>query len=710
MSMDRRNFLKFTSVGSVGITTEQWWGKDLHYIEEDRFSDKSSDVKIDPIVPVRFYTNRKSKMLQQLIALKKDYGLKRFLLCAPMDEIILTGFPKAEVYQQIGETVLEVKQALHDHGIDVGWWCAPSIRSGYDRRFQYITDISGRVAANSPCPLDPVFREEFSNNVALVVNIAKPFVVQFEDDFELSWQPPNNINFGCFCPLHLAEFSKRQGRAFKREELLELFMGNDAETILLRRKWAELSRDTLADFARLIRQKVDQVAPQTRMSLCQSGVADFDGDFTEAVTRAFAGNTRPMTRLYGSSYSSDDAGSLPASIFHALYSRQHLPADIECLHESDTYPHTRFFMSAAKIRSFMTTAFAYGFDDSLFYSTQYLDNMLEERGYLEMFKKEAKRFSTIKEAVAHAPVVGCEVLHHPFAHTAVPYKPSGSGWGGRPNAPLNPWINVLGRFGIPYTTKEGRVKVVSGASIMIMNNAEIDKLLRGAILLDGYAAYLLSQRGYGKLIGAEVTRGRKANFCFEGIRDISRHKNLKGELMYNLIFAAAGSEGGSFYELIPDPRSEVLTDFLDSEEKPVIPGLIRFENEWNGRVAITAFDLQGNGSSSVFNYKKKELIREMVEWLGKESLPVFVRDLPNIFCICNKSNAGNYLIVTVINLSSDRATALSIDVAAEWKNATVAQLQSNGRWLPVSVQRKDNTLSLKAELMLMEPVVLKLSR
>lgn len=708
--MDRRNFLKFTSVGSVGITTEQWWGKDLHYIEEDRFSDKSSDVKIDPIVPVRFYTNRKSKMLQQLIALKKDYGLKRFLLCAPMDEIILTGFPKAEVYQQIGETVLEAKQALHDHGIDVGWWCAPSIRSGYDWRFQYITDISGRVAANSPCPLDPVFREEFSNNVALVVNIAKPFVVQFEDDFELSWQPPNNINFGCFCPLHLAEFSKRQGRAFKREELLELFMGNDAETILLRRKWAELSRDTLADFARLIRQKVDQVAPQTRMSLCQSGVADFDGDFTEAVTRAFAGNTRPMTRLYGSSYSSDDAGSLPASIFHALYSRQHLPADIECLHESDTYPHTRFFMSAAKIRSFMTTAFAYGFDDSLFYSTQYLDNMLEERGYLEMFKKEAKRFSTIKEAVAHAPVVGCEVMHHPFAHTAVPYKPSGSGWGGRPNAPLNPWINVLGRFGIPYTTKEGRVKVVSGASIMIMNNAEIDKLLRGAILLDGYAAYLLSQRGYGKLIGAEVTRGRKANFCFEGIRDISRHKNLKGELMYNLIFAAAGSEGGSFYELIPDPRSEVLTDFLDSEEKPVIPGLIRFENEWNGRVAITAFDLQGNGSSSVFNYKKKELIREMVEWLGKESLPVFVRDLPNIFCICNKSNAGNYLIVTVINLSSDRATALSIDVAAEWKNATVAQLQSNGRWLPVSVQRKDNTLSIKAELMLMEPVVLKLSR
>ena len=702
--------MKFTSMSSVGITTEQWWSKDVGEIAEGRLSDKPSDVKIDPIVPIRFYNNRKDKMLQQLLELKKNYGLRRFLLCAPMDEVILTGFPKAEVYQQIGETILEVKQALHDHGIDVGWWCAPSIRSGYDSRFQYITDISGRVAANSPCPLDPVFREEFSNNVATVANIAKPFVVQFEDDFELSWQPPNNINFGCFCPLHLAEFSRRQGRTFKREELLELFTGNDAETILLRRKWAELSRDTLADFARLIRQKVDQVAPKTRMSLCQSGVADFDGDFTEAVTRAFAGNTRPMTRLYGSSYSSDDAVSLPVSIFHALYSRQHLPADIECLHESDTYPHTRFFMSAAKIRSFMTTAFAYGFDDSLFYSTQYLDNMLEERGYLEMFKKEAKRFSTIKATVAHAPVVGCEVMHHPFAHTAVPYKPSGSGWSGRPNAPQNPWVNVLGRFGIPYTTKEGKVKIVSGASVMIMSNAEIDKLLHGAVLLDGYAAYLLSQRGYGKLIGAEVTRGGKADFCFEGIRDISRHKNLKGELMYNLIFAAAGSEGGSFYELIPDPRSEVITDFLDSEEKPVIPGLIRFENEWNGRVAITAFDLQGNSSSSVFNYKKKELIREMVEWLGKEPLPVFVNDHPNIFCICNDSNTGKYKMITAINLSSDRATYLSLDVPAAWQDAAISQLQPNGSWLPCAVKRSGKTIAITTDLMLMEPVVIRLSK
>jgi len=700
--MDRRNFLKFTSVGSVGITTGQWWHEDGNTIN----AVQASDVMIDPIVPVRFYTNRKDKMLQQLVELRKTYGLKRFLIVAPMEDIKLTGFPKPEVYRRIGETISEVQQALRPHDIRIGWWCAPSLRSGYDSRFQYITDLTGFVASHSPCPLDPAFSEEFSDNVASVVRIARPFAVQFEDDFELSWQPnwrPPHVNFGCFCPLHLAEFSKRQGREFKREELLELFKQSDAPTIALRRSWAELSRDSLAGFAKLIREKVDKVAPETRISLCQAGVSDFDGDFTEAVTRAFAGNSRPMVRLYGSSYSSDEPVSLPESIFHALYSRQHLPADIECLHESDTYPHTRFYMSAAKLRSFMTAAFTYGFNDSLLYVTQYLDNLLEERGYLEMFKREVKRFSKIREEVVNAPLAGCEIQHLPFAHTGVPYN------GGTPEAPHNPWVGVLGRFGIPYTSKNGKVKVVSGACLKIMGDEEIKSLLRSAVLMDGYAAYILSQKGYADLIGAAVTPGKAPNFCFEGIRNAGSYKRLKGALIYNLIFApGSSSEGGSFYEMKPHPRTEIITDFLDPEEKPVIPGFTRFENEWGGRVAITAFDLHRNMSSAVYNYKKKELLRETIEWLGKEQLPVFINDQPNVFCICNKSVTGKYLVVTAINLSSDESNILSVDIPAGWEKAAVFQLHSEGNWTLLPVKRSGNTITLNTAFKLMEPVVLKI--
>lgn len=707
--MKRRNFLKLGSVGTIGLATEKWLDLDLLPSLGDANELASSDgLSINPIVPVRIFENRKDEMLKQLVTIKEKYGLKRFLLCAPMDEVMLAGFPGRDVYQRIGENIRAVKSEIEPHGIEIGWWCAPSLRSGYDKRYQQIVDLSGRTADYSPCPLDPVFAEEFSNNIALVVEIAKPFAVQFEDDYELSWHPPNNVNFGCFCSRHLAEFAEKTGRTYTREMLYDLFQQSNAETIALRRKWADMSRETLVGLAKRIRNKVDKVAPDTRISLCQSGVADFDGDFTEAVTRAFAGNTRPLTRLYGTSYGSDEALSMPSSIFHALYSRQHLPDDIECIHESDTNPHTRFFMSATKIRSFMTTAFAYGFDDSLFYSTQYLDNLLEEKGYLEMYRRESKRFSSLKDAVNGAPVVGCEIVHHPFAHTAVPYRPNNNGWGGRPNSPQNPWANVLSRFGIPYTAKNGTVKAISGDSLKIMSDSEIESLLRAGVLLDGYAAFVLTERGFGKWIGAEVSSGTEASFWFEGVRDLTRHRNLQSKLMYNFGFGQGSIASDTFYLIKPHSQAEIITDFLDAKETPVIPGFIRFENELGGRVAITSFALSRNSSSAVFNYKKKELLRETIEWLGRENLPVYVNDQPNVFCVCNEHKEKDYLIVTVITTSADKISSLSFDVAPKWRQGRLTYLSQEG-WKPVGFNRIATGFTTKVDMSIMEPAVFKIS-
>jgi hypothetical protein len=177
--------------------------------------------------------------------------------------------------------------------------------------------------------------------------------------------------------------------------------------------------------------------------------------------------------------------------------------------------------------------------------------------------------------------------------------------------------------------------------------------------------------------------------------------------MYNLIFAPAGSEGGSFYILKPSDKTEIITDFLDAVEKPVVPGMVRFENRLGGRVAITAFDLNGNRSSTVFNYKKKELVRQMIEWLGKQQLPVFVKDLPNIFTIFNRSDSGHHAVITLISLCSDPFSSFSLDVAPEWLNAKVELLNRNGKWEHLEVETIVRTKKINAALTLMTPVILK---
>jgi len=179
--------------------------------------------------------------------------------------------------------------------------------------------------------------------------------------------------------------------------------------------------------------------------------------------------------------------------------------------------------------------------------------------------------------------------------------------------------------------------------------------------------------------------------------------------MYNLIFSPAGSEGGSFFELQPSADAAVITDFLDPQERPVIPGMIRYENKWGGRVAVMAFKLSGNRSSALFNYKKKELVRHTIEWLGKRPLPVFVRQTPNVMCIFNQARSNVYAVATLISLNSDPYDSLALDVAPEWIKAKIELLQADGRWKPAAVQRKGRTLTVKTRLERMAPVVLRFS-
>jgi len=697
--MNRRDFIKLSALSSACLTANNLSANQVFSGVE------TNTVGIDPIIPFNFFVNRKERMLAQMIDMKQRFGLRRFLLTAPMDYVRLNGYPSLSVYHKIGETVLYVKNELAPHDIQVGWWCAPSLRSGSGAPFQYITDLSGAVSDLSLCPLDEQFIKDFSNKVATVVEISRPFMIQFEDDYELSHQPPN-VRFGCFCAKHLDEFAKRQQKYYSREELVKIFKNVNPESIRLRREWAELSRDSLVQLAGSIREKIDLVSPETRVSLCQSGVCDLDGDFTKAVTRAFAGKTRPAVRLYGTSYGSDNPQSLPGNVFHALYSKQHLPDDFECFHESDTYPHTRFFMSAAKIKSLMTATFSYGFDDSLFYATQYLDFPLEEEGYFKMFRSEKKRFTALKRAVQDCEVTGVEIVHRPFAHIVNPCLESG-----RPRLSTGAaWASIIGRYGIPYTSKNGKVKLLAGNMVEMMDDQEIKSLLKGAVLMDGDAAYSLFKRGWGEMIGAKkVARGREANFSFEGIRKPEDYGIVKGTLMYNLIFAPAGTESGKFFTLQPDDKAEIITDFLNGKEEAVIPGMYRFQNKLGGRVAVTAFKISGNRSSGVLNYKKKEIVRQTIEWLGSEPLPVFVRDLPNVFCIFNRSRSKDYAIITLINLCSDTFDSFSLNLSPEWDFSTIEQLNENGDWQKTRVEKVNQHVKLEVPLILMKPVIFKIS-
>lgn len=101
-------------------------------------------------------------------------------------------------------------------------------------------------------------------------------------------------------------------------------------------------------------------------------------------------------------------------------------------------------------------------------------------------------------------------------------------------------------------------------------------------------------------------------------------------------------------------------------------------------------------------------MRQTIEWMANESLPVFVKELPNVFCIYNKSNTANYAIVTLINLSSDTFNSFSLDVAPEWDGKNIEFLNEEGTWEKTRCKKLKSSYKIDLQLDIMKPAILKI--
>lgn len=176
---------------------------------------------LDIIIPVGLEDEPDTgKLIQSIIELHKKTGFAKFALSGPSKGWRSVGYPPKEHFLQIAEKIIAYKQALGSYGIECAWWHTLTLKSG-PTPWRRIINIDGTPARFSSCPLDPDFRERFASDVALVTAKASPYMIIFEDDFGI------NCHNGpaCFCDLHLAQFAKRTGTAYSREELPEKWRG-----------------------------------------------------------------------------------------------------------------------------------------------------------------------------------------------------------------------------------------------------------------------------------------------------------------------------------------------------------------------------------------------------------------------------------------------------------------------------------------------------
>ena len=178
-------------------------------------------------------------------------------------------------------------------GLEVGIWFNGfghgSTLSGADpvgnpEGYMPLTGVMGETVAEALCPLDVRFAARYRDAVAKLAAL-EPDILMLDDDFRLN---SRGYYMGCFCPLHLEEYYRRIGQVIPREQLEGLiFTGGKNK---YRTAYMEMQRDTLLDFARMLRQAVDEVAPSVRLGAC-TVLDNWDYTGTDAIeiAKAFAG-------------------------------------------------------------------------------------------------------------------------------------------------------------------------------------------------------------------------------------------------------------------------------------------------------------------------------------------------------------------------------------------------------------------------------------
>jgi hypothetical protein len=101
-------------------------------------------------------------------------------------------------------------------------------------------------------------------------------------------------------------------------------------------------------------------------------------------------------------------------------------------------------------------------------------------------------------------------------------------------------------------------------------------------------------------------------------------------------------------------------------------------------------------------------MRQVIEWLGNEPLPVYVNDVPNAFCIYSRSKSNDYSIVVLTGLNSDTFDSFTLDVSGEWVDSSVQFLNDKGIWESIKISKQNRSFKIEKELSLMNPVILRL--
>jgi hypothetical protein len=640
--------------------------------------------------------------LAELVACAPRYGLDEVIVKVDSEEFH-HGHGILEWLRAYQPCLHKTREALNAIGVDYS--LNPWISIGHNDRgrnsieqlpgLQTVVAHDGKAMKNRACPLSPVWRENVRKLWTLYAE-TNPKVIWIEDDIKF------HLGGGCFCPLHLAEFSKRIGRPVEREEIVEA-VNAPGQPHPWRKPYLSMLADTVIDAVGFLRETVQVVSPETYIGLMSSGPRSHcrSGHRWKELAAAARGEKYTFySRPPLGSYSEGDLRALYHTQDSIKITRYCVGADAIDQTEVENWPFSRYSKSATFTFLQMAISFVYGAKGVTMNLFDHMGRAMESTPEIGRMLGERKPFLNSLATKAQSPGAyrGVQIVHRD-AYSAYSHAESGTKFSFLEDGFR--MAEMLEACGIPTTFDEEQVIALQGQIVRSLSDDEIRATLAKGVFLDGVAAKILVERGFGQEIGLQSV-GTPTLISELGIvsAEENHHPGFAGApRTYMTMILPALSSNGRFCLLSPLPGAQEISRIVDPDEKTVCVGSIAFENALGGRVFTMGHELAScqQGTPGMLSPERKNMLRAVLKYLGRGEPPVEI-DMDGAYPLLFRKDCGDRTLVGAFNFSLDDWPEAVLSIHDGRKLRSLQYLGHDGQWRdcsPAVVAEKTNVTEIR---------------
>ncbi len=507
------------------------------------------------------------------------------------------------------------------------------------------------------CPMDPNFSDAACDFIGMMAKTGVKKIM-LDDEFCLSGRGDGGI--GCCCDRHMQEYSRRIGEDISREELCKkAFLG---EKNKYRDLWLDLQGETLVKFAEKLRQSVDKVNHDIRMGFC-AGRTSWDTEGVDAITltKALAGNTKPVLRLAGAPYWTLNSlvwhcglsGVAEAARLQAWWCKGN---GVEICSEGDVNPRPRFAVPAAYLEGFDMIMRADGSTDGIMkYMMDYFGAPTQETGYIDRHVRNQHLYEGIDEMFSGKKAVGVNVFENMSLLRGATLPAALEDYLPGDFPANNDKFHVMPAASQVFACENSLPVTygdLSAPTIVFGENAAHVPADAPMLILDGTAAAIMHKRGVDVgLLEIRPERGAATELCLE-------NKMRERAAAHERVYRVKCRDCAEIQSVFCGPAGEM-------------PAMYRYKNKAGQKFIVYTFDakdcrgLEHVQGAFFSGYGRQQMLISGIEWMMGKAMPAKCTGNPKLYMLCKKD--AERMSVGLWNFCEDEIIEPVITLDREYK-------------------------------------------